>query len=218
MRSRDLLSDEKPEPEPVPVRVGGPSTAERVENELLRRRRNGIASIGHFDDDLAIPAVDPHLDRGLRLGMLHRVSDEIGDQLVQAIAVPYAGQVALHVEVQRLLWMRQLRLADHLPADLDHVDAPGIDRDATAKPAAREIDQLLDDPRGLRNAVRDPPHQRGLLLPETFAPEEDVRGHLDRAKRVSKIVAHNPDELLAKFSGLVETCLFQSHRGLICER
>ena len=125
--------------------MGEPSTlAERIEDERQRRRRNGLASIGDLDDDIGLPAVDPQLDRRSRLAVLDRVADEIGEQLVQPIAVPHAGQVAPHIHAQRPVRMRQLRLADHLPADIVHVEALGIDRNAAAQPAPRQVEQLID--------------------------------------------------------------------------
>ena len=110
----------------------------------------GIASIGDLEDDLGVPADDPHLDRRSRLGRAAPRFRRDWRPAGTADCGPHTGQVASHIQAQRPVRMRQLRLADHLPTDLVHVEARGIDRNAAAQPAPREIEQLLDEPRRLR--------------------------------------------------------------------
>ena len=113
---------------------------------------------------------------------------------------------------QRPIWMRQLRLADHLPADIGQIEARGIDRNAAAQAAPGQVEQLIDQPRCLHCAVRNPPHHHGLGLAQVFAQEQELRSHHDRVERVAKVVAHDPNELLAELTDLVEMRPFQRER------
>ena len=54
--------------------------------------------------------------------MLDRVADQVGQQLVDAIAVPAANQVALRIHPEAAVRMRQLDLDGQLPADRVEVE------------------------------------------------------------------------------------------------
>jgi len=84
------------------------------------------------DDDVGLAAFDSHGDLRLRLSMLDGVAKEVREQLVHSIAIPHALQIAAHVHLHGTIRIRELRFADHLPADIVHVEATRIDRNPTS--------------------------------------------------------------------------------------
>lgn len=119
VRLGDRATDVQTEPETrrfVMFSLPVPTLNHDVEDVIYDRCRDDGAAIVHFQDDPVLPPVRRDLNGGITASMTQPVLDQIGDQLHQSPAIPFARNVAFNPQCYDTAGMMRARLVDH-PAE-----------------------------------------------------------------------------------------------------
>ena len=209
MREHDLLGDEEPQPEPAGARVAAAARLEDVRQHLGRDGRTAVVGLQHHHFRVAA-----QLDVHLALAMLQRIAHQISHHLRQAVGIPAPPLIALGVDAHAASRMGEVQLFHRVLDELAQIDAPRIDGEAAAQPAAGEVEQVVDHPRHPVGARPDSPQHAGLPLIEASVPQQQLGGGDDGGERVAQVVSDDADEVVAKARGLLVARLAREGSGL----
>lgn len=201
----DFSRDVEAQAEPSRLRSAAVAAtpSEWIEELVEKSLRDRVAVVVYVHLSPAI-LLETRLDgdRFGRVAVVDAVGDEIRKDLLEPIAVPRPEQRAA-TEFDAPRWVREAQLLDDRGERLAHLHGLGPDFQPAPETAARQIEDLFDHAKhacgARRHAVE---HARRLRVVRRDRPlPEDRDGHVDRRKRIAKIVAEDGDEALLKFEG-----------------
>src|SRR5690349_4367085 len=145
------------------------------------------ARVDDTDDGIAVAPVERDVNRRSGLAVLHRVVEEIPEDLRQPGRVAHHEEGPGHFRQNDLAGWRTARGFDAID-DLSHgvhqVDALQANRRLPGS-NSRHVEKLVDDPSDLQHLVVDDPSQFRPLIVVPGHHVEGMRGARDRTERVA---------------------------------
>jgi hypothetical protein len=127
------------------------------------------------------------------------VAEQVGKQLRDAAAVAMHRLRQIQIGLDSVRRKARAQLRNHMIENLLERQHRAVQGDATAEPAAREIQQIVDQRRHPRHALL---HQREDRCGIPAAAHQQIGAGRDRRQRVAQVVAEHGDKLLAQFGSL----------------
>ena len=201
MRLCNGRGDVEPESKALNGRLGVPPV-ERLEQPIHHYRRNGSASIGDRDFELAGIGPCRHAYRLILRPVGNCVGEEVGEQLGQAAMIGLDVPIHVDLNLNGPLGIARLYLRNDLRERRSQGAIRRVKRDPATQPAAGEIEDIVDQTAHSEDAAA---HEADDLvrLVRLWLPHQDIDAAVDRREGVAQIVAQDGDELLAQLSRLV---------------
>ncbi len=196
VRTRDLRSDVEAEPQARLRRIGR-AAAERLEEPIHRVGRDRAPLVRDRKHESGVAAAARRHAHGPVSGAVGQcVGQEIGEQLRDPPRVAEHRRAEIELGADDAAGMGALQLLDDLaqrPAQVQHL-AP-LDGDAAAQPAARQVEDVVHQPRHPPAApLHLPDQRRGLRVERVARQQVEPGGH--GSDGVAQVVAEDRDELL----------------------
>ena len=124
------------------------------------------AGVSYLDNDLRVIPAHDNLHRCRGVTMLHRVPEQIRQDLTDARCVETAAQITGHCHRIRVLRTTAPKFVDRVLHHTVQVDVMRIHRQPSAHAAAREVEQVVEHLRHSLGAADGARHERGVVCIE----------------------------------------------------